>query len=162
MNKCHVDEALPRRHIGEVADPEDVRCRCLELAVHLVQRAWHGLVGYCRPGFPATNNAFQSHVVHQPCHCASGDIKAFPAHLMPDLAHAVDLVVLLPDALDLGSQRLVAFGSIRQQVRVRPLGHLIVERGRGNRQVLADRLDPDISVLFDKGDHVLDRRSSSA
>jgi hypothetical protein len=28
-DKCNVDEAMPRPHIGEVADPEDVRCRLI-------------------------------------------------------------------------------------------------------------------------------------
>lgn len=47
-DKRHIDEALPRRHTGEIADPQHVRRRRPELAVHLVQRAWQRLVGYCR------------------------------------------------------------------------------------------------------------------
>ena len=82
---------------------------------------------------------------------------------MPDLANTVDLLALLPDTFDLGPQNLVALGLIRQQISVRPLGHVIVERARGNRQVPADRLDPNIvAVFFNEGDHVLNRRSSSA
>jgi hypothetical protein len=105
----------------------------------------------------------KAQVFHQPRHCASGHIEALPAQLVPDLANAVDLVVLFPDALDLRLQGHVPLRPIRQQIGVRPLGHVIVERGWGNRQLLADRLDPDgATVLFDEGDHVLDRRSSSA
>ena len=161
-DKRNVDEALPRRHLGEVADPEHVQRRRLELAVHLVQRTGLGLVRDHRPGFFATNDALDPNILHQPGNGTACNIKAFTAHLMPDLANAVDLVVLLPNAFDLGLQGTIPLRPIRQQVGVRPLGHVIVERGRGNRQVLADRLDTDVPVLFDKGDHVLDRRSSSA
>lgn len=47
----HVDEPLPGGNRGEIAIPEHIRCRCAELAVHLVQRAGQGLVEYSRLGF---------------------------------------------------------------------------------------------------------------
>jgi hypothetical protein len=53
----HVDEALPGRDIGEVADPEHVRRGHAELTVHLVQRAWLGLVRDRRPVFLAADDA---------------------------------------------------------------------------------------------------------
>ena len=47
----HVDEAGPGRDIGEVGDPEHVRRRGMELAVHVIERAWCGLVAapWCGP-----------------------------------------------------------------------------------------------------------------
>ena len=101
--------------------------------------------------FLATNDAFDPNVLHQPRHRTAGNVKRFAAHLVPDLAHPIDLVVLLPDAFDLGLQRHIPLRPIRQQVGVRPLGHVIVEGRRGNRQVPADRLEPDgVTVLFDE------------
>jgi len=38
-HKGNVDESLPCRHIGEIADPEPVWCWRPELAVYLVLRA---------------------------------------------------------------------------------------------------------------------------
>src|SRR6516162_10722033 len=44
-----------------------------------------------------------------------------------------------------------------------PLGHVIVIGRRGDRQHLADRLDPIYpTMIVDEGDHGLNRRSSSA
>ena len=78
-------------------------------------------------------------------------IAAFAFPLVPDFACGLDLVGLLPGTLDLRPQSPVALCPIRQQVRVRPLGQVIVERGRGNRQVSADRLDPKVwTMSFDE------------
>jgi hypothetical protein len=52
--------------------------------------------------------------------------KPFPAHLVPDLAHAVDLEVLFEDAL--GSRAFSAASRFARSDsdRDRPLGHVIV------------------------------------
>ena len=34
----HIDKALPRRHVGKIADPQQVRRWCPKGAVHLVTR----------------------------------------------------------------------------------------------------------------------------
>ena len=34
----HIDEALPRRDIGEIRDPQGIRTRCLELPIYPVGR----------------------------------------------------------------------------------------------------------------------------
>lgn len=116
-----------RGDIGNIRYSRDIRRRGFELTIYLVQRAWLGFVRDRRPEILAANDAFQAHVLHQPCDSASRDVKSLAAHLVPDLANAMDLVVLLPAPLDLGRQMLVTLGAIRQQVRVRPLGQMIVE-----------------------------------
>ena len=83
------------------------------MAIDLVQWAWLRLVRYRRSGLLAANDAFQPHLLHQPGYRAAGYIKPFPAHLSPDLAHAVDLEVGNEYALDRGTKFSIPFGSIR-------------------------------------------------
>ena len=83
-----------------------------------------------------------SHGLHQPRHGAAGDIEALAAHLPPDLAHAVNLPVGVENALDLGPKRLIPPGTVRQSRRISTLGQVVIMAGRGDRQNLADRLDP--------------------
>ena len=99
-----VDEAGPGRDIGEVGDPQHVRPRRLELAVDVVQRAWRRLVADRGLDRLAADHALQTHVPHQPRDRAAGDIEAFALELPPDLAHAVDVEVLLEHAPDLDLQ----------------------------------------------------------
>lgn len=44
---------------------------------------------------------------------AAGHIEAFPLHLPPDLAHAVDAEVLIKHALDRELQHGIALGPVR-------------------------------------------------
>ena len=111
-DKSHIDEPLPGGDMGEIADPEHVRCRHPELAVHLVQRTRLLLVGDRRPVRLAPDNALNTHVLHQPCDCAAGEVEALAAQLMPDLADAVDTPVLLEHMTDLGPQGLITAGTI--------------------------------------------------
>src|SRR6056297_1113891 len=71
--------------------PEHVRRRHAKLAVHLVQWACGLLVCERRPVRLAADDALNAHVLHEPCYCATSNVKAFSAHLPPDLAHSVDL-----------------------------------------------------------------------
>ncbi len=70
------------------------------------------------------------------------DIEAFPPHLTPDLADAIDLVVLLPDTFDLGLQRGITTDTVRQPSRIGTLRQVIIVGGRGDRQHRADRPSP--------------------
>ncbi len=90
----------------------------------------------------AADNALNTQILHQPGDCATGDIEAFPIQLMPNLAHPVDPPVRLAHALDLGPQRRVPPGTIRQPGRIGPLRQVVIIGGWGDRQNLADRLDP--------------------
>ena len=107
-NESHINKTPPCGHVGEIADPEHVRRRRLELAVHLVQRTGLILVRDGRPVLPAANDAFQPHVRHKSGYGTAGHIEAFSLNLAPDLTNTVDLVVLIPDACDLWPQRHVA------------------------------------------------------
>src|SRR5690606_13466672 len=134
-----------------------------ELAVDAIERTWRGLVRYRRFDGPASNDALKSHRPHEPSDCAAGDIKAFPLQLTPDLAHAVDLEVLVehPAYLDLHGD--IAPGAGRQAVHIRAFGNTLIIGGRGNRQQSADRLDPESRTVFvDEGNHRFSGRSSSA
>jgi hypothetical protein len=63
----------------------------------------------------------------------------------------------------LGCQDGVPLCSNRQPDRIAPLGRMVMIAGRGDRQHLADRLDPvSLPVIVDERDHGLNRRSSSA
>jgi len=93
-------------------------------------------------------SALNTHVLHQSGHGATGNGKAFPIQLTPDLADAVDTPVRFEDALDLGPQGCVAPGAIRQSGRIGPLRQVIVVGGRGDRQTPADRLDPVLPSLI--------------
>jgi hypothetical protein len=70
---------------------------------------------------------------------------------------------LIEDAPNLDLQRGVLPGARRQLGRIVPLGYMGVVGQRGDRQDLADRLDPmRTTMIVDEGNHGLDRRSSSA
>jgi len=129
-----VSEALPRGDIGEIRNPQHVWRRHAELAIDLVQRAWLRLVRNRRPDFLATNDTFQPHLLHQPSDGAARDIEPFPAHLVPDLAYAIDLEIGNEHALDLRAKFAVTPGPIRKPFRLSPLGQMIVISGRGDRQ----------------------------
>lgn len=108
MTKAIVVETRPGRDIGEIRKPQPVGRGRVKLAVHMVQRAWRGLVadGCAHP--PATDDALEIHLTHQPLHGAACDGEPFSPQLTPDLAHAVDSEVLRKDAGDLGLQLQVA------------------------------------------------------
>jgi hypothetical protein len=90
-------------------------------------------------------------------------VEAFALELPPDLAHAIDPEVLIEDAPDLDLQADILPGARRQFGGIAPLGHMSVVGRGGDRQDLADRLDPMLpTMIVDERDHGLDRRSSSA
>src|SRR4051794_10377844 len=88
-------------------------------------------------------------------------MAAFALELAPDLAHTVDGEVLIEDATNLDLQSGMLPGARRPLGRIAPLGHMgVVGRG-GDRQDLADRLDPmRPTMIVDEGDHGWDRRAS--
>jgi hypothetical protein len=84
----------------------------------------------------------QTHVPHQSRYCAAGNVEAFAFELAPDLAHAIDGEVLIEDAPDLDLQPGTLPCARRQLGRIAPLGNMAVVGRGGDRQYLADRLDP--------------------
>ena len=106
---------------------------------------------------------FEAHGLHQAGHRAAGDVEALALQLPPDLANAVDAEVRLEHASDLDLQSLIPLRPSRQPGGIDALGDMVVVGRRGDRQHLADRLDPmRLAVIVDERDHGLNRRSSSA
>ena len=162
-DKGHVDETRPGRHVGEIADPQGVRARCPELAVHAVERAGCGRVSDRGAGLLAPHRPLQAHRPHQPRNRAAGGHDPLAGELPPKLAHAVDAEVRLEHAPDLDHQGRVAPDPCRPLAGVgTPHGTGVIGR-RGDRQHPADRLDPvGGAVIVNEGDHRLNGRSSSA
>ena len=116
-----------------------------------------------RTGLPRIDT-LQAHRSHQPLDGAAGHRDALPVELPPDLAHAVDAEVLREHALDLGfrAPRPASPGPTACSGSARLRGMGVIGR-RGDRQHLADRLDPiRPAMIVDERDHGLNRRSSSA
>ena len=82
-----------------------------KLSIERVGRHWVPVVGIGRAPETATNSPAQAVASHQPLDSASGDFKAFPLHLSPDFAHAVDAEVILEDPADLDLQSRIALGA---------------------------------------------------
>ncbi|EAQ04625.1 hypothetical protein OB2597_05065 [Pseudooceanicola batsensis HTCC2597] len=64
---------------------------------------------------------------------------------------------------DLDAQLGVPLGAVGEARRINPPRPMRMIRRRGDRQQVADRLDPmDVAVVIDERDHRFDGRSSSA
>jgi hypothetical protein len=99
----HVHPAGVRLDVGQVRDPQPVRCRCSELALDQIGWPVEPVValGGADP-HPTPPAALQAHVAHQPFDGASGDPDTvFVVEVMPDLVSAIDREVLLPHPHDL-------------------------------------------------------------
>ena len=86
----------------------------MELAVHLVQWVRQRLIWGRYSGILAAHDNFDANVLHQSGNGSSSNIKAYPAHLMPDLAHTIDLQYLLYDSFDFELELLITLGTIQQ------------------------------------------------
>jgi hypothetical protein len=159
----HIDEPGPGADVGEVGEPEHVRRRRVELAVHMVERARRRPVRDRRLDWFAADHALEAETGHQALNGTARDRDAFAIKLPPDLARAIDFKVLGKDALNLRLQSQIPFRPIRQSRRIGALGDMIMVGRGGDRQHVADRLDPvDRAMIVDERNHVFDRRSSSA
>src|SRR3981189_1037672 len=135
----------------------------MELPVDVIQRARHRLIADRRPHGLATDRALQGKAGHEPLDGAAGNREAFSPQLPPDLPHAVDAEVLREHPLHLDLQFGVPLRTGRTLAGADPLGDMRMVGGRGDRQRLADRLDPiRFPMIIDERDHGFTRRSSSA
>ncbi len=158
-----IDEACPSRDIGKIGEPQTVRRGSVELSVHVIQRTGGRLVADRCPHRLAPDRPLKAHVPHQPGDRAARGAEALPPQLTPDLAHAIDAEVLLEHAPDLDLQIRVAADPVGQPGGIGAPGSMGMIGRRGDRQNLADRLDPvGLAMIVDEGDHGLNRRSSSA
>src|SRR3954470_19291904 len=158
-----VDEALPGRDIGEIRQPQRIRPRRMELPVYLVTQIGRRFVADRRLHRLAADRAVKTHLLHQPRRRAAGDRDPLPAQLSPDLAHAVDPEVRLPDPADFRPKPDIAPRAGWQARRIGPVRGALVIGRRSDRQQAADRLDTvALTMRGEEGYHGFDRRSSSA
>src|SRR3954453_10795661 len=158
-----IDETGPRRDVGKVGHPQGVRTRRFELPIDVIERTRGRRIADCGADPFAPHHALQPHRPHQARYGAASDRGPFPEKLSPDLPDAIDSEVLIVHAPDFGPQGDIAPRPCGQLTRISAPGGVGAIRRRGDRQNAADRLDPVAgAVLVDKGDHGLNRRSSSA
>ena len=144
--------------MGDVGDPKLVRPSGREVPVHQVRRPRRLILGDRRAPGLAAADAGKAQLTHETGDGAAGHDDPFAPQLAPELAGAVDAEVRSVDTGDLDLQLLVSQCSGRG----RPGLGVVVGR-RGDRQVPADRLDPEPGLVsVDVGDRLLCRRSSSA
>lgn len=113
-----VDEAGPRREIGDIGDPQLVGPLSDELAVHQVRRAVGCVVGDRRLAGLATHSALQAQDTHQSLHGAAGHTEALTLELPLELPGPLDAEVLFPNPLDLSLQGLIPLGAPRQAISI--------------------------------------------
>jgi hypothetical protein len=109
-----VDEAAPRRHVGEVGHPQLVGPGRRKLAIDEIRRPLRGRVasGGHDPRPPA-HGALQAHPPHHTLDRATGGANALAPQLFPHLLRAIDLLVSIPHALNVGAQPVVALRARR-------------------------------------------------
>jgi len=96
------------------------------VSVHPVEWAWGGLIADRRADRFAANGAVQPHYPHKPSDSAAGDVEALSLQLPPDLAHAIDLEILIEHPAYLDLQADIAAGADRQAIHVQALGDVLV------------------------------------
>src|SRR5262249_9458807 len=90
----------------------------------------------------ASNNALQAFFAHQSLDSASGRGNSFSAQLLPDFANSIDLAVFPPHSLDLQFKPGIVLSPCRQLLGILLASGSLVIRRWGNRQHVANRLDP--------------------
>jgi hypothetical protein len=156
-------EALPGRHIREIAEPQPVGARGPELAMDLFERASCGLAWHRRLHPFAADDALQPQLPHEAGDRTACHLGALPQQLPPDLPAAIDPKILSMHPQDLPAELGIPLLAARDALRLPgPAGMLMICR-RGDRQQARDRLDPlEISMSVDERDHLLNGRVSSA
>lgn len=79
-----------------------------------------------RTGLLPDHPPLQVQIAHQARDAAPGNIKAFPLHLPPDLAHTIDAEVLGKDPHDFRLEVLITLRSGRSPARIAALGNAFV------------------------------------
>ncbi len=153
----------PGRDVCEIGDPELIWLNGKELALDQICRIFRLVSADSGSAFGAAHNPLQPERSHQPFDSTAGDGDAIPSELPPNLAGAVDLEVIVVHALDFTRNLSIALKARRYPLRLSLSRFLFVVGRGGDRQLLADRLNPILdSALVDKRHHYFGRRSSSA
>ena len=105
-----------------------------------------GLLIVVTPRF-STPYAHQPHRSHQPFDGALGHLEPLSAHLVPDLARAIEAETVLMDTLDVLFEVVIATGTGRTLAGIGKTGGMLMPGGRGDLQFAADRLDPQFPVM---------------
>src|SRR5215203_4529281 len=154
----HVHEATPRTDVGQIGDPQVIRCGGGEVALDQVGRSLAHLSRERGSLALTAHDAAQFQVVHEPGHPVTANLVTFAVELTPDLLYAVHAEVVAVDARDLGLQMFVA--ELSRCGRTRE--HRVVGGWR-DLQCLTDRLDsPALAVSADELHDFLGRRGSSS
>jgi hypothetical protein len=133
------------------------------LTLDQIERSFSVLVSDRCAAFTTAHDALKAQRTHQPLHGTAGDRDVLSAELSPDLAHTVDVEILLVNALNLGHQQAIALQPRWQPGRLGVASLALVVKRWGDRQLRADRLDPvSRTVGIDERHHYFGRRSSSA
>ena len=141
-NESDVREASPGCDIGEVGNPEHVWTWCPELTIDVILRARCCLVADRRADGLAPDRSLKAHIAHQPFYSTPRHVMVLAPQLPPDLAHAINLEVVIEDPAYLRLQGGVTLGSRRSLGRISTPGDMSVIGRRGDRQDFANRLDP--------------------
>src|SRR5665213_1782878 len=159
-----VDDARPRRAVGEVRHPQGVRPAAGDVSVDEVWCSDVGGIGLGGEALLRPGGTADVLLTHEAGDLVPTDVDVPAAGRLPELAASVDGVVLLPEGPELRADGGVSRGSgIRWSGLGRPVG------GGDDLQLFADRLDPPATPIglpvpmgVDEGDYFLCRRSSSA
>ena len=107
-----VDEAAPGRDVREVRDPELIRTGRGESPLDQIRGPRGADIGLRRDRpRPPADRATQPQVSHQTLHGAARHAAALTPQLLPDLPRPIDLLVVVPHALNRGAQVVVALRS---------------------------------------------------
>lgn len=103
-----VGKSRPGRHVGQIGDPQPVRCRRPELSPHEI--SWPGRSRVGDRGVPwlAPDRAGQAQLAHQPLHRAAGHLDALAVERQPHFARPVDAVVGGMNPLDMALETAIA------------------------------------------------------
>lgn len=144
LSPKHSSHTLPgrpgtRRTIGEVDHPQRVGSADAELAAHLVQRAWSLGVADRRNRCLSTPYPCQAHNAHQALDRAFGHFDPLAAHLVPDLARAIETKAGIMDPLDLLPDLVIALRTCWTPAGIGTTHGVFVVRRRGDCQLTANR-----------------------
>src|SRR3546814_8605899 len=104
-------KARPAMDLGEVDHPQRVRPADADLPVHLFERTWSFGIADGRHASLSAPYPCQAHGAHQPLDRAFGYCRSLSAHLVPDLARAIEAGAVVVDTLDLLLDLVIAPGS---------------------------------------------------
>src|SRR5699024_4458487 len=160
----------PGRYVGEIRNPQSVRCQWREIPIDQVPWMLSAAIRDRGALGLAAHRAGEPFITHQAFDRAPCDFEALAAELEPDFPGPVDAVVLAVHAADFADQmRIGPFGGRGPAVDV-----LVVRRWGDRQAVLSqhsgDRLDsppksigfPPVGVSPDEFDDHAPGRSSSA